>query len=293
MPSTWSSITVGDGSGTKTKQMRYKVYRPANLTNSRANMAPAVIWLDEQLSPAAIIRWEQLAVTHRFVLVVYEPGTYHFPQGSGTGYFEPVTIPWQPSPVPGCGSSGTGRCDDKPGLVSLLRSVVARQHIDRKRIFVTGASKGGAFAIELMCSASTNKLFRGFGVVSANIWSTGPSEKASTNTCQSLNRDSSVMFFAGQADDYIPYGGSTMGVRYAWSQRDGVSSLAHRYGCASGPTTTFFGSGRALTRQLYARCAMPHRGVALISVPHGGHAYGLDGRGLDSEAELWRFWASH
>jgi poly(3-hydroxybutyrate) depolymerase len=294
MPSSWSSVTVNDGSGTKTKQMRYKVYRPANLTNSSGNRAPAVIWLDEQLSPAAITSWEQLAVANRFVLVVYQPGTYHFQQGSGTGYFEPVTIPWQPSPVPGCGSSGTGRCDDKPGLVSLLRSVVASQHIDRKRIFVTGASKGGAFTIELMCSASTNKLFRGFGVVSASLWSTGPAERASTNTCRSLNRDSSVMFFAGTADDYIPYGGATMGNRYAWSQPHGVSYLAHRYRCASRPRTTLFGSGKGLARQLYSRCAMPHRAVALISVPHGGHAYGLDGvQGLDSEAELWRFWAAH
>ena len=175
-----------------------------------------MIWLDEQTSPVAIANWEQPAVANRFVLIIYRPNTYQFAGRTATTYFDPVTVPWQPAPIPGCGVSGTATCDDKPGLIALLKAVVPTQHIDQKKIFVTGASKGGFFTLEVMCSPTTNLLFRGFGVVSANLWSTGPSEDASTNTCRSFNRDSSVMFITGEADGLIRYGGAVTGERYAW-----------------------------------------------------------------------------
>lgn len=293
MPASWSTTTVDDGSGTKNKTMHYKVYRPANLTNSATNKAPAVIWLDEQLGPEAIASWEKLAVANRFVLAVYQPGTYQFNGRTATTYFDPVTVPWQPSPIPGCGASGTATCDDKPGLVSFVKALVSTQHIDPKKIFVTGASKGGFFTSELMCSPSTNRLFRGFGIVSANLWSSGPTQDASTNTCRSFNRDSSVMFIAGEADPLIHYAGAVTGTRYEWGQQAGVAYVARHYGCKKN-AAAYLGAS-TIKRSLYQRCARRYRAVGLTSVPAGGHAYaGIDGiQGFNSEAVLWSFWASH
>ena len=124
MASSWSSITVDDGSGTQDEDDAYKIYRPSNLTNSSANKVPAVIWLDEQTSPNAIANWESLAVANRFVLVVYRPGTYRFARASAALFFDPLSVPWQPIPIPNCGANQEGSCDDKPGLITLVNSVV-------------------------------------------------------------------------------------------------------------------------------------------------------------------------
>ena len=203
-------------------------------------------------------------------------------------------MPWQPIPIPNCGANQEGSCDDKPGLITLVNSVVRSQHIDRKKIFVTGASKGGDFAVELMCSPRTNLLFRGFGVVSATLWNAGPVENASTNTCRSFNRDSSVIFVAGEADGFVPYNGHGLGSHYSWGQEHGVAYVAAHYGCKARPTTIRFGTSGSLLREDYGSCAKRFRAVSLIAVPGGGHAYAVDGvQGLNSEAAMWSFWTSH
>lgn len=287
----WTHITVDDGSGTKTKTMEYKIYRPNGLTNSAVNKAPAVVWLDEQLSPGAIQSWESLAVANRFVLVVYKPGSYRVGSKNGAAFWEPVTIPWQPAPVPNCGATGQGRCDDKPGFLQFLKMVETTQNIDTKKVFVTGASKGAAFTEELMCSPTTNKLFRGFGVVSGTLFSSTATQDPATNTCRSFNTDSSVAYINGENDNYE---GRSLGGRYLWGRPEAVAYVAQHYGCGSKPVTTLFGSAGSLRRDLYGSCARRYRAVELISVPNGGHAYALDGmQGFNSEAELWSFWASH
>jgi poly(3-hydroxybutyrate) depolymerase len=294
MPDFWSSITVDDGSGTKTKTMAYKIYRPRNLTNSAANKVPLVVWLDEQLGPSAIANWENLATAGRFVLAVYRPGSYRFPRTTAALYFGPVTIPWQPIPIPNCGAAGAGNCDDKPGLIHFLKFAIQDQNVDPQKVFVTGASKGGSFVVELMCSPGTNGLFRGFGIVSASLYNPGSTRDATRNTCRSFNRDSSVVFEAGQSDSFISYQGLGREGHYQWGQQEGAGFVAGGYGCSARPTTTYFGNAGTLRRDVYSGCPMKNRAVGLISVPGGGHAYNIDGvQGLNSEAQIWNFWVSH
>ncbi len=237
--------------------------------------------------------WEALATANRFIVVVYRPGTYRFSRAVATLWFGPLTVPWQPIPIPDCGAGGEGPCDDKPGMIALVRFVLRTQNVDPASVFVTGASKGGNFVVELMCSPSTNGLFRGFGIVSAPLVNSGPSLNLAANTCRLVNRDSSVLFEAGEADDFVAYDGRGVGSHYFEGQQDGASYLAGRYGCRRTPATTV-GTGGTLRRDVYSSCARPARAVGLISVPHGGHAYGIDGaQGLNSEAELWNFWVAH
>ena len=113
--------------------MDYWVYRPGNLGNSPANKVPLVVWLDEQTSPKAVEAWESLAIANRFVIVVYRPGLYRLPKGESRAWFSTITSPTV-SPSPGCGANGTGLCDDKPGLLTLLKLVVREQNVRSGRI---------------------------------------------------------------------------------------------------------------------------------------------------------------
>ena len=172
--STQYTINVGDSDGyggTTPKIVTRKFYidRPVGLTNSTQNKAPLVLDVDTSTGT-----FHTMAPVDKFVLAQINPSDLR-PSGQ---FATPTTDPVEASAsidTHKCGTLSTALCDDIPFVKAVLDTVIASQNIDTNKVYIVGASKGGGFAMDIMCDQRTSHYFTAGVSVSWSMYSTDTS----------------------------------------------------------------------------------------------------------------------
>jgi polyhydroxybutyrate depolymerase len=138
-------------------------------------------------------------------------------------------------------------------LTALVRRLVAREGVDRERVYVTGHSSGGFMSFRMACDRS--------GLV-AGI---GPVAGAQAPDCAREPGPVRVVAVHGTADETVPYAGAD----WLPSAHESVRAWVRHNRCAPHPRRD---RERALRTETWRRCA-GRAGVRLISVRGGDHGY--------------------
>jgi len=176
-----------------------------------------------------------------------------------------------------CGNAGL---DDVGFLRAVVDAVAAEGPVDRRRVYVTGLSNGGAMSHKLACEASD--------VFAAAAPMAFPLPYATLTTCQPA-RPIPLLMVMGLTDMLIPYDGGT----YA-SAPASFARWRDLHGCAGTPALVPHGQGRCETFAP-AQCASGQE-VRLCSIVAAafpdlffdGHILYLNDD-LDLAEEAWRF----
>lgn len=165
-------------------------------------------------------------------------------------------------------------------LRAVAADLEAKDHVDPKRLFVTGISNGGIMTLALACDASD--AFAAFAAVAGNM------AQALQPNCKP-SRPVPLMMFNGTADTFVPWKGgevrhnrlmgagghviSTQATFDFWRQADGCTGAGD-----STAMPDVANDGTTVTRHRYDACA---NGTALVlyEIKGGGHAWpGAPGR---------------
>jgi polyhydroxybutyrate depolymerase len=194
-----AGLGPGDHAGTLVHDGVERVYDlrvPAGYDGSTA--LPLVIDLHGYLSSKSGQRFfsglDALADAGGFVIT--------WPQGryGADGDPEGINFPSGPSWNAGfcCGQAAQDQPDDVGFLRTLVEAIARQVTIDRRRVYVTGLSNGGAMSQRLACQAAD--LFAAAAPVSFPIALVPPS------SCQP-SRPIAVLTFQGLTDSLVPYDG--------------------------------------------------------------------------------------
>jgi len=261
------------------RERTYLVHRPPNLVPGKP--APLVIMLHGGFGTGSqaeeSYRWDEEADRKGFV-VAYPDG-YRWSWNAGGDC---------------CGMAQTRHVDDVGFLTNLIERLVRDEHIDPKRVYLTGMSNGAAMAYRYACEGTFP--VAAIGAVSGSL--AYPCAKP---------RSVSVMEIHGLSDQFIPYAGGH-GTRaasdVAWL---GVEATLAIFRTADGcPHATAQTSGVVQTTSWH--CASG-REVMLTTVADAGHQWpgavprkGLfaslvrldpPSQALDATQVLWNFFARH
>lgn len=162
--------------------------------------------------------------------------------GAVVAYPDSFTEGWRSEP---------GARQDVRFLTRLIGRLVAREDVDRSRVYVTGHSSGGFMSFRMACDRS--------GLV-AGI---GPVAGAQTPDCAREPGPVRVAAVHGTADDVVPYAGAD----WLPSAHDSVRAWVRHNDCAPRPRTTRTGRIRTET---WRGC---DAAVRLVSVRGADHGY--------------------
>lgn len=166
--------------------------------------------------------------------------------------------------------------DDVKFIVAMVDAIAADVPLDKRRIFVTGASNGGMMTYRLGCE--TSAIFAGIAPVIGNI----PEPIfASCNPHTALH----VLAINGDADPFVPFVGGevcsdtpSMLCEGGWvkSQAESLGVFAAANGCEIVPQSVTLPvqveDGTTIEAQTYANCASGAHVKAYI-VHNGGHTW--------------------
>jgi polyhydroxybutyrate depolymerase len=137
-----------------------------------------------------------------------------------------------------CGTSQSSGVDDEGFAIDVVNKMEMDACIDKKRVYVTGISNGGAMSHLLACKEA--------GVFAASA----PVSMGNGTTPCMPSRPISVVMFRGQMDTLVPYNGGTFPSAMAdfdmWKSIDGCTGspmMTHQYcqtytGCMAGTEVT-------------------------------------------------------
>lgn len=172
-------------------------------------------------------------------------------------------------------NSSAQNIDDVKFITAMIDDIAARVPLDKKRVYLTGASNGGMMAYRLGCE--TSGVFAGIAPVIGNI-----PEPIYPN----CNPTAPIDFLSinGGADPFIPLDGGTVceNVRFGCeggvvvSRTESVNKFAAADDCSLEPTAetlpTLVDDGTWVEKLTYTDCQNGIRVVSYI-VQNGGHAW--------------------
>ncbi len=172
-------------------------------------------------------------------------------------------------------SSSAQNIDDVKFITAMIDDITAKVPLDKKRVYLTGASNGGMMAYRLGCE--TNGIFAGIAPVIGNI---------PAPIYPDCNPFAPVDFLSinGGSDPFIPLDGGTVceNVRFGCeggkvaSRAESVNKFAAANGCSLEPATetlpTLVDDGTWVEKLTYTGCQNGTRVVSYI-VQNGGHAW--------------------
>jgi polyhydroxybutyrate depolymerase len=267
--------TVTEGGRART----YLVHRPAKLDASRP--VALVVMLHGGFGTGqqaeAAYHWDEQADREGFV-VVYPDGFRRSWNGGGMC----------------CGPALKNDVDDVAFLDRMIAAVVAAEHIDPRRIYLTGMSNGAVMSYRYACEGRVK------------VAAIGPVSGTLTSACARPQKVS-VLAIHGQVDQNIPIQGGqgTKGVtKGAWPPVAQTISLFRSADQCVSPTINAEGAVH------HAQAACPDgRDVDLITIDDAGHQWpggagrsgpfarmmGIDppSEALDATSTLWRFFRDH
>jgi poly(3-hydroxybutyrate) depolymerase len=177
----YTLANVSNDNGT-TSTRAYGIYRPANLTSSPGNLAPAVLVFYGSgncgLVPSS--EFASMAPANRFVVVYMES-----PCGRDNNWDKRnVDTPTTASP------------NDEPYVSAVVDDITRcptsgagpNQCVDLQRIYAAGTSSGGNMVADVMCDAQNSTLFRGYLIDSSSL-----EQFNGAPDCPSTNRSFFVM----------------------------------------------------------------------------------------------------
>ncbi|HEX9530946.1 MAG TPA: PHB depolymerase family esterase [Acidimicrobiales bacterium] len=184
-----------------------------------------------------------------------------------------------------------GLQDDVAFVGAVADRVESQLCVDRRRIYATGMSDGGAMTSALACGAAGR--FAAFGPVAAELY---------LPTC-AAGRDVSIAAFHGTADPIVPFKGggvSCCGSPTLGSAPDAMAGWAGHDGCAQQFTDTRL-SPQVIERQ-WSGCH-PGTEVRFYMIQGGGHTWpgskialgplGLTTNEISATDTLWAFFQAH
>jgi polyhydroxybutyrate depolymerase len=188
--------------------------------------------------------------------------------------------------------------NDVAFISALIDEMIAKHHIDPKRVYVTGISNGGMMSYRLACDLADRIV--AIAPVAGNIPAIPPCNPS---------RAVSVLAINGTMDPLVPYdGGQVLKTRGAvLGAPVSVARFAAADGC-SAPVTTdeadVDASDGSTTRRTAYAC--PGKlGVELLSIIGGGHTWpggsqylpkafiGTVSRDFDASERIWKFFVDH
>lgn len=185
-----------------------------------------------------------------------------------------------------CGDAASSKIDDVAHVARVLDELEAKLCVDKRRVFSTGMSNGGALSHRLACELSTR------------IAAIAPVAHVITvpqATC-APSRPVSVLQFNGTSDSLVPFGGNSTGYPSVASTMDG---WATRNGCSTKTTETF--KKGDVTCKTYEGCP---KGVEVSHcvVDGGGHTWpggtpvpflGKTTNDIAATDAMWDFFVKH
>jgi len=237
--------------------------------------------------------FDPLADEHGFIIAY--PDAYT-PQGERQS--------WRWNDGRGTLRSSNPGIDDVRFLAALIEDVAQRQKIDRRRVFLTGASNGGIMAYRAACERP--ELFAGVAPVIGNLATPiAPSCRPRTPV--------SILAINGIADRFVPYAGGEVcaGVPSRLCEGGPVLSAAQSVGrfaetarCGNVPIITRrpvgVDDGTRVEDRRYQACVRGYE-VSLVAIHGGGHAWpprdsqmgqaraGVSSQNLDATKEVVAF----
>lgn len=177
---TLTNVPNGDET---TSTREYSVYRPANLSPSPANLAPAVLvfYQSGDCGLKRSGRFASLAPNERFIVVYMEVPCERAPHN------------WEKRNV---NSPTTSTPSDEPYVTAVVHAITTcpssgagpNECVDPQRIYAAGASSGGNMTADVMCDVTNSPLFRGYLIDSSSMQLYGGAPD-----CPSNNRSFFVM----------------------------------------------------------------------------------------------------
>jgi len=220
-----------------------------------------------------------------------------YPQGVG-GH-------WNDSRRVGQFTAKRENIDDVGFLQALVERLVKERQVDPSRVFITGASNGGAMALRVAMQAP--ELARAYAVLLSSV----PTPENMAVTPKHL--PVSILLMGGTDDPVVPWGGGEVALHGVLVNRGSVLSAQASVDyfrkladLPSAPQVTLFadhdpGDGSTVQRSSWSAPGM--RSVALYTVHGGGHGvphpamYGMrllgrSNRDIHAAEEIWEFFRS-
>ena len=217
----------------------YSVYRPSGLTNSPTNKAPAVLVFGRSV----FVRPKRdLAALQRVANYSRLPT----PTASSSSTWRSQTAGGHRY-VPGTTARSTflhpsDALDDEPYVHAVIHDILDKQNVDPARIYLTGASSGGAMVQAIACDPANSVLLRGIAALSEYLpVGVSSGQPVGEPRCSSTNRNLFVQIQGGTADPNVPYNGICLPSHCVSSFASTVAFWQRHLGC-SAPVTTRFGS---------------------------------------------------
>jgi polyhydroxybutyrate depolymerase len=173
------------------------------------------------------------------VVVVYPQGLFGRPEAPEAG-----NLPAGPSWNGGafcCGDAKRLEIDDVAFARALVDAVAAEVRIDRRRVYATGLSNGGAMTHRLACEAAD--------VFAAAAPLAFPLHVDPPSACLPA-RPIPVLHFAGLSDSLVPYDGGAI----LLSAQESFAMWREIDGCAAGPPNETVDLGKSFC-ETYSGCA--------------------------------------
>lgn len=185
-----------------------------------------------------------------------------------------------------CGEAAQTKIDDVAHVSKILDELEAKLCVDKKRVFSTGMSNGGALSHRLACELS-NRI-----AAIAPVAHVITIPQASCTPTRAV----SVFSFNGTADTLVPYGGNGAGYP---SVADTMKLWAAKNGCSATPRET--SKKGDVTCVTYDGCKAGNE-VNLCTVQDGGHAWpggmsipllGKTTQEISATDMMWDFFVKH
>ncbi|HXO20500.1 MAG TPA: PHB depolymerase family esterase [Thermoanaerobaculia bacterium] len=212
---------------------------------------------------------------------------------------------WNDCRVKGPFAAKRENIDDVGFLHALVDRLVQDHDADRARVYVTGASNGGAMVLRV--ALQTPDFARAYAAVGASV--PAPENMAVTPK----NRPVSMLLMNGTDDPFNPWRGGDVVLYGVWGNRGPVLSVQASIdyfrqlaGLAGAPQVTQFpdrdpGDGSTAERSLWS--APGKRSLALYTIRGGGHSVphpamhnfrllGNSNRDIHAANEIWNFFQS-
>lgn len=201
------------------------------------------------------------------------------------------------------GEGAQSDADDRQFLLDLIAALAAKDVVDPHRVYIAGISNGGLMALDMACNYADR--IAGAGIVAGSL--------PAGYRCAPA-RALPVIFFHGTEDKLIPFAGGRIAGQAASdhgsviSAQETVAFFAQANGCKTRDSQDLPDpvppDGTHVTIYRYGDCA-PGGALENVVIKGGGHSWpgarqgilldhllGPASGGVDTSAELWRFFST-